>query len=59
MDDERPYSARVHQASGMVAVQAMCSIADAVQLMKGRAAETGYPLDEIATGVIQRVIRFD
>lgn len=58
-DDPRLYSATVHQASGMVAVQAMCTIADAVELMKGRAAETGGTLDEIAEGVIERAIRFD
>jgi AmiR/NasT family two-component response regulator len=58
-DDPWRYSASVHQASGMVAVQAMCTIAEAVQLMAHRASDEGYTLDEIAAAVIDRSIRFD
>jgi len=43
----------------MVAVQAMCTIPEAVELMLRHAAETGGTLDEIADGVVERAIRFD
>ena len=59
MDDSRLYTVSVHQASGMVAVQAMCTIAEAVQLMMGRSVRESHTLDEIASAVIARTVRFD
>ena len=53
-----PYTNRVRQASGMVSVQATCSFEEAIVLMKDRAATEGQTLDEIASAVIDRLIRF-
>lgn len=52
------HSHRVNQASGMVSVQADCTIDEAVVLMQDRAATMGQTLDEIAAAVIDRSIRF-
>ena len=50
---------RVDQASGMVSIQAHCSFAEAVALMRNRAGETNRSIDEIADLVLNRRIRFD
>ena len=50
---------KVAQASGMVAVQADCSIEAAVALMEARAAATERPLEAIAEAVIDGTIWFD
>lgn len=52
------YSARVHEAEGMVSAQAACSFDDAIVLMKDRAATEGQTLDQIADAVLERSIRF-
>ena len=52
------HSARVTQASGMVSVQAECSVDDALVLMRDRATVQGQTLDEIAEAVLDRRIRF-
>jgi AmiR/NasT family two-component response regulator len=52
------HSHRVSQASGMVSVQADCTIDEAVVLMQDRAATMGQTLDEIAAAVVDRSIRF-
>jgi hypothetical protein len=52
------HSHRVNQASGMVSVQADCTIDEAVLLMQDRAATMGQTLDEIAAAVIDCSIRF-
>jgi hypothetical protein len=50
---------RVTQASGVVAVQATCSSFDAaVTLMEAHAWRTRRSLDEIASAVLDRSIRF-
>jgi AmiR/NasT family two-component response regulator len=48
----------VSRASGMVAVQAECTCAEALQLMTERADIAHATLDEIATSVLDRTIRF-
>ena len=53
------YSAQVAQASRMVSMQAGCNIDAAIELMKTLASETDCTLDEIATIVIDREVRFD
>jgi len=47
-------SRRVDQASEMIAVQADCSIEDAVEIMEARAAATGRSLEDIAEAVVAR-----
>jgi len=49
---------RVHQASGMISVQAKCTPADGLVWMRERAEETGTTLDAIAEAVLDRRLRF-
>lgn len=49
----------VHQASGMVSVQAECSLREAVARMVIRSDATNLTLDDLARMVIEREIRFD
>ena len=53
------YSAREAQASGMVSVQAGCTVTQAIVLMKHRAHDNGVTLAAIADDVVNRRIRFD
>ena len=53
------HSAVVAQASGMISVQANCSLSHAVVLMVTRAQDTNSTLERLAIGVVQREIRFD
>jgi hypothetical protein len=55
-DDHHPL---VSQASGMVSVQADCSLDDALALMKERAQVCGESLLEIAAATVDRRIRFE
>jgi AmiR/NasT family two-component response regulator len=48
---------RVAQAAGMVSVQCGCSVDDAFDLMRYRAKEHGWTLDEVAAALIDRRIR--
>ncbi|HTD50564.1 MAG TPA: ANTAR domain-containing protein [Acidimicrobiia bacterium] len=57
-DSPPVYSATVHQASGMVALQADCTFADAIQLMQDRAIVQGLALEQVATAVLDRSISF-
>ena len=50
--------ARVHQASGMVSVQARCTPNEALVLMEARALETDLSLAEIAAGIFDRSVTF-
>jgi len=49
----------VHQATGMIAVQADCEISEAFDRLQIRAAATGQTLHQTALDVLERVIRFD
>jgi AmiR/NasT family two-component response regulator len=53
------YTYRVHQAQGVVAVQAGCSMSDALALMKNTAQATGETLESIAAEVLNHAVRFD
>ena len=55
----QPLSIRVAQASGMVAVQADCSVEAALTFMEARAAATRRSLEEIAEGVVEGSVWFD
>jgi hypothetical protein len=48
----------VAQASGMISVEAHCSMNHAVVLMVTRAQETNRTLEQIAAAVVDREIRF-
>ena len=52
-------SAHVHQATGMVSVQAECTIPEALARLRGRAAELGQSLEHTALDVLDGIIRFD
>jgi hypothetical protein len=54
-DDHHPL---VSQASGMVSVQAECTVGEALVLMKDRAVVSGESLLEIAEATVDRRIRF-
>jgi hypothetical protein len=58
MPTQEQRSPRVAQASRMVAVQAGCTVAEAVVLMETRAVSTHTTLEQIAIAVVDREIRF-
>ena len=61
MDDEQllGHSARVHEAVGMVCVQAECSIDEAFVAMHERASLSGVTMEEIIDAVVDGSIGFD
>ena len=54
-----PFGLRVHQAAGMVAVQAACPVPTAVELLVGHATKHGCSVDQTAQEVVDRRLRFD
>ena len=54
-----PNSDGVSQATGMVSVQAECTIAQAFDLLRERAFSLGKTLEDTALGVIGGEIRFN
>jgi hypothetical protein len=56
--DIRGYSIHVAQASGIVSVQADCSISAAMVLLESRAQVTGLTLEEVALAVVNRETTF-
>lgn len=48
----------VHQATGMVSVQAAVALPDALLLLRARAFATDRPLHELAKDVVDRSVRF-
>lgn len=53
------YDAQVHQATGMVMVQAGVTIEQAFLLLRARAFSTGCTLADVAADVVARHVRFD
>jgi hypothetical protein len=49
----------VHQATGMISVQAAVTINDAVALLRAYAFSTNRPVSDVATDVVGGVIRFN
>ena len=49
----------VHQATGMVAVQASVSVGDAVALLRAYAFSTNQPISDVAAAVVGRELLFD
>ncbi len=56
--DPHQHQARIHQASGMVAVQAGVGLAEAVLLLRARAYSSERPLADVAVDVLARTLRF-
>lgn len=56
--DPSHHQARIHQASGMVAVQAGVGLAEALLLLRARAYSTERTLTEVAIDVLARTLRF-
>ena len=52
------FNAELHQAQGMVSVQATCTLSEALDLMRDRATVEGQSLNEIAAAVLDRSMRF-
>ncbi|HEV7526357.1 MAG TPA: ANTAR domain-containing protein [Acidimicrobiia bacterium] len=48
----------VHQATGMIAAQVGCDVAEAFHRLTIRAAATGQTRHELALDVLDRVVRF-
>jgi len=57
--EDQPHAALVHQAVGIVSVQAQCDLAEAFALLTARAAVTRVPVHTIALAVVTDVLRFD
>jgi AmiR/NasT family two-component response regulator len=49
---------RMGEASGMVSIQAHCSVTEAIGLMRRRAKTSGETLEEVVIAVVDRSIRF-
>jgi len=52
------HSDRVFQAQGMVALQASCSVEEALAKMAAEATASHMTLEAIATAVVERRMRF-
>ncbi|MGQ4385062.1 GAF and ANTAR domain-containing protein [Streptomyces sp. SAS_270] len=51
------HRAVVHQAAGMVSVQAACPVADALELIKARAFSEGEPVQDVAARIVRGDVR--
>lgn len=51
--------ATVHQASGMISVQASTSVGDAVALLRAYAFSNNRPVTDVASDVVRGALRFD
>ncbi len=56
--DRTRYHLVVHQATGMIAVQAGVPLAQALLLLRARAYSLGRSLDDVARAVVERTTRF-
>ena len=57
--EDEPHATTVHQAVGMVSVQAKCDPAAAFRLLTARAKSTGVPVHTISLAVVTDVLRFE
>jgi hypothetical protein len=58
MPDSGLNEPQVHQAAGMVSVQAECTLAEALVLLQNRALVSGRSLHDIASDTVERRVRF-
>jgi hypothetical protein len=54
-----PLPVDVHEAQELVSVQASCSVADALLMMRHTAEATGETLEYVAGEVLKGTVRFD
>jgi hypothetical protein len=54
----RGYDLRVLQASGMVSVQAECTVAEALTRMNSRAEATDQTMERLADAILDRSLQF-
>ncbi len=59
LDDLGPHLAEVHQATGMVSVQAGVSLDEALLLLRAQSFATERTLFAVACDVVARTLRFD
>ena len=57
-DRELANRVRMGEASGMVSIQAHCSVTEAIGLMRRRAEISGETLEEVVIAVLLRSVRF-
>jgi hypothetical protein len=57
--EDIPHAELVHQAVGIVSVQAECTLEEAFLLLTARARVSGVPVHTIALAVVTDVLRFD
>jgi AmiR/NasT family two-component response regulator len=57
--DATDLRAVVHQATGMVSVQAGCTMDEALLRLRSHAFAAGQPIDELAEAVVNGGLRFD
>ncbi|WP_369237683.1 ANTAR domain-containing protein [Streptomyces sp. R21] len=53
------HHAVVHQAAGVLSVQAGCPVPDALELIKARAFSAGEPVHEVAERIVRHELRLD
>jgi len=53
------FTAQVHQAQGMVSVQARCSLTEALIRMIEMAETANVTIDDVAEHALDRTVRFD
>jgi len=59
LDESSSFQPQVHQATGMVMVQASVTIEQAFLLLRARAFASGRSLSAVAADVVARRLRFD
>jgi hypothetical protein len=58
LSDSGQDRSEVHQATGMISVQAGVGLAEAMMLLRARAFSTGRGVAEVAFDVVNRTLRF-
>ncbi len=59
LEQTRNHRMHVHQATGMISVQAGCSLADALVLLRAYAFAQDCPISDVAADVVSDRVRFD
>lgn len=59
LTDSIGFRAEVHQATGMIAIQAAVTLAQALVLLRARAFAAERPISDVARDVVDRLLRFD
>lgn len=59
VDRENTFVSIVHQATGMIAAQLNCDIAEATVRLRAHAFSTEQSVYEVSRSIVQREFRFD